>query len=99
MSSNNNNQINAAYVALWKEKNPNLKEINTDGRYLVYQNEKLDIQDIYMQDILLNPNIFVEINTMNEKDLFQIIKLHVYATKMKEKELLEKARRLREYEY
>lgn len=99
MSSNNNDKINAAYVALWKEKNPKLKDIKTDGHFLIYKNEKLDIHDIYMQDILINPNTFYGIETMDGNDVFQLIKLHVYATKIKEKELQEKTRRLKEYEY
>lgn len=99
MSGNSNEKINAAYVALWKEKNPKLKEMKTDGHFLICKNEKLDIHDVYMQDILLNPNTFYGIETMEENDLFQLIKLHVYATKMKERELEEKTRRLKEYEY
>lgn len=99
MSSNSNTDINAAYVASWKEKNPKLFEFETDGKYLKYQNEKIDISDIYMQDILMNPNTFNAIPVIEAKDLFELIQLHIYGIQVKEKELLKKARRLKEYEY
>lgn len=99
MSSNDNFQINAAYVASWKQVNPKLCEIKTDGRYIYYQNEKLDIRNIYMQDLLNNPNLFYSMDTIEGKDLFNIIKIHVNAIKIKEKELEDKARRLSEYEF
>lgn len=99
MGGNNNFQINAAYVASWKQVNPKLYEIKTDGRYLYYQNEKLDISDIYMQDILSNPNLFYSMDTIEGQDLFNIIKIHVNAIKIKEKELEDKVRRLSEYEF
>lgn len=99
MSGFDNSKINAAYVASWKEKNPKLFDLKMDGKHLIYYNEKLDISEIYMQDILINPNIFYNITTIESKDLFAIIKLHVYAIKIKEKELEEKTRRMKEYEY
>ena len=99
MSGNNNIEINAAYVASWKEKNPKLFDIKTDGHFLTYQNQKIDISEIYMQDILMNPNTFHSIFSMEAKDLFNIIELHVYAIQMKEKELENKVRRMKEYEY
>ncbi len=98
MSGNSNKEINAAYVASWKEKNPKLLELETDGKYLKYKNEKLDISNIYMQDVLINPNTFNDIPYMEVQDLFMIIKLHVYAIHVKEKQLQEKVRRLKEYE-
>ena len=99
MSSNEFSKINAAYVASWKERNPKLMEIKTDGQFLTYQNEIIDIRDIYMQDILSNPRIFHSITTMDAEDLFTIIKLHVCAIEMKERKLLNKARRMKEYGY
>lgn len=99
MGSNNNSQINAAYVATWKQKNPKLDDLNTDGSYLICGKEKLDIRDIYMQDILSNPNIFYSIEAIESKDLFNIIKIHVCAIQIKEKELEAKVRRMKEYEY
>lgn len=99
MSGNDNFQINAAYVATWKQENPKLLDLKTDGHYLYYQNEKLDISDIYMQDLLSNPNLFYSIRTIDGKDLFNIIKIHVNAVKIKEIELKEKVRRLNEYEF
>lgn len=98
MSSNNNDQINAAYVASWKEKNPKLNDIETNGHFLIYKNEKIDISNIYMQDILKNPNIFYSIDTIESKDLFKIIKTHIYSVLSKEKSLEEKVRRYQEYE-
>lgn len=99
MSGNNNFQVNAAYVAYWKQSNPKLFDLKTDGRYLYYQNEKLDISEIYMQDLLNNPNLFYNINTLESQDLFNIIKIHVTAIQMKERELENKVRRLNEYEF
>lgn len=98
MSGNKNEDINAAYIAFWKQKNPKLNDIETDGKTLSYHNEKIDITDIYMQDILKNPNIFYSIDTMESKTLVDIIKVHVYAILIKEKELEEKVRRYNEYE-
>ena len=98
MSGYSNEKINAAYVASWKEKNPKLFELETDGKYLKYKEEKIDIQEIYMQDILYNPNTFNAIPYIEAEDLFELIKLHTYAIQVKEKELTEKARRLKEYE-
>lgn len=99
MSSNENKKINAAYVALWKQKNPKLSEINIEGNFLLYQNEKINIENIYMQDILINPNTFKVLETIEAKDLFTLIKLHAYAIQIKEKYLIEKMRRFKEYEY
>lgn len=99
MSGNSNKEINAAYVASWKEKNPKLLELETDGKYLKYKEEKIDIQDIYMQDVLINPHLFNNISYIEADILFNIIKLHVYAIQVKEKELEEKVRRMKEYEY
>ncbi len=98
MGSNDNYKINAAYVALWKSKNPKLKDIECDGHYIAFGGEKLDISDVYMQDILQNPNIFYSIDNIDSKDLFKIIKTHSYAIHVKEKELEEKVRRYKEYE-
>lgn len=99
MSGNSNKEINAAYVASWKEKNPKLFEFETDGKYLKYKEEKIDIRNIYMQDVLINPNLFNSIPYIEADVLFNIIKLHVYAIQVKEKELEEKVRRMKEYEY
>ena len=98
MSSTSIESINAAYVASWKEKNPNLLPLQTDGHYLLYQNQKIDISEIYMQDLLLNPILFQNINTIGANDLFEIIKLHINAIKIKERELKNKTRRLKNYE-
>lgn len=95
MSGMNNSKINAAYVATWQQNNPQLLELKTDGSYLYYQNEKLNIQDIYMQDILSNPNVYQSINKITARDLFNIIKLHAYAIKIKEIDLI---RRMKIYE-
>ncbi len=99
MSGNSNKEINAAYVASWKEKNPKLSLLETDGKYLKYMEEKIDIQDIYMQDVLINSNLFHNIPYIDANKLFNIIKLHVYAIQVKEKELKEKVRRMKEYDY
>lgn len=99
MSGNKNEDINAAYIAFWKQKNPKLKDIQTDGRVLTYRDEKIDITNIYMQDILKNPNIFYSIDTMESQTLIDIIKVHVYSIMIKEKELEEKVRRYNSYEY
>lgn len=98
MSGNDNFQINVAYVASWKQVNPKLFDLKTDGRYLYYKDEKLDISDIYMQDILNNPNLFYSMDNIESNDLFNIIKIHVNAIKIKEKELKEKVRRMKEYD-
>lgn len=98
MSGNNNYQINAAYVASWQKINPKLKTLKTDGHYLQYLEDKIDLSGIYMQDILSNPNLFYSINTIESEDLFNIIKIHVNSIKIKERELKEKVRRLNEYE-
>ncbi len=98
MSGNKKEDINAAYIAFWKEKNPKLKDIETDGKILSYHNEKINITDVYMQDILRNPNIFYSIDTMESRTLVDIIKVHIYAILLKEKELEEKVRRYQEYD-
>ncbi len=94
MSSTTNIEINAAYVASWKENNPKLALLNIDGNYLTYQNQKINIGEIYMQDILLNPVLFQNMNQIDAKDLFEVIRLHVEAMEIKEKELEIKTRRL-----
>lgn len=99
MGSNSNIDINAAYVATWKAKNPNLFDLNVKDHFLIYQNEKIDISEIYMQDILINPNLFQSIYFIESKDLFTIIKLHIDAIKIKERTLKEKVRRRKEYDY
>ena len=97
-SPNNSNQnINVAYVTSWKERNPQFSLLQTDGHYLMYQNQKIDIRDIYMQDILLNPILFQNIYQLKAQELFDVIRLHVDAMKMKEKDLANKTRRLQEY--
>lgn len=99
MSGNSNKEINAAYVASWKEKNPKLFALETDGKYLKYKDEKIDIREIYMQDVLINPNLFHSISYIEAEVLFNIIKLHAYAIQVKERELEEKVRRMKEYDY
>ena len=99
MSSNDNFLVNAAYVASWKQINPKLLNLETDGHYLSYFDQKIDISDIYMQDILSNSNLFYSLNTIEEEDLFNIIKIHVDSIKIKEQELKNKVRRFQEYEY
>ena len=93
-----NEMINAAYIASWKERNPKLSLLDTDGYFLTYQNQKIDIHEIYMQDILLNPILYQNMDQIEAKDLFQVIRLHVNAMKMKEKDLENKTRRLQKYE-
>ena len=97
MSGTTNEKINAAYVASWKDKNPQLSSLQTDGHYLTYQNQKIDISDIYMQDILLNPILFQNMSHINADTLFNVIRLHVDTIKMKERDLRNKARRLLNY--
>lgn len=99
MSSYDNSQINAAYIAFWKQKNPKLHDLETDGYYLKYGNALLKINEIYMQDILRNSNIFYSIDSIDSANLFKIIKVHTYSIKLKELELQEKVRRYNEYEY
>ncbi len=99
MSGSDNFQINAAYVASWKQENPKLFDMHTDGHYLYYKNQKLDISDIYMQDLLNNPTLFRNLSSIEGQDLFNVISIHVNAIKIKEKELQNKVRRLNEYEY
>ncbi len=99
MSSYDNSQINAAYIAFWKQKNSKLNDLETDGYILKYKNEQLRISEIYMQDILRNPNIFYNMDIIEGSDLFKIIKVHTYAMQLKELELEEKVRRYNEYEY
>ena len=93
MSGNSNNNVNAAYVALWKSKNKNLVDIDTDGDYLFYNKEKIDIRDVYMQDILRNSTISTAIHQMDSPTFVQIIKMHKTALDMKKIELEEKVRR------
>lgn len=97
MGSNNNYRINAAYVASWKQKNPKLQDIETDGHYLIYKNKKIDISNIYMQDVLKNPNIFNSMEVIDSETLIRIIEVHIYSMLIKEKELEEKVRRYNEY--
>lgn len=97
MGSNNNYRINAAYVASWKQKNPKLQDIETDGHYLIYKDKKIDISNIYMQDVLKNPNIFNSIEVIDSETLIRIIEVHIYSMRIKEKELEEKVRRYNEY--
>ncbi len=97
MSGNNNISVNAAYVASWKEKNPLLFELKTDGKYLTYQNQTIDISTIYIQDLLFNSNLLNSIPFIEGKELFDVIKLHTEAIKIKEMELEEKTRRLQAY--
>lgn len=99
MSSNTSYTNNAAYVASWKERNPKLSELKTDGHYLEYQHERIDISEVYIQDILSNPNLFYSIDNIECVDLFNVIKIHVKAIQIKEKELEEKVRSLKEYEF
>ena len=98
MSSTENINTNAAYVASWKQINPKLTDLKMEGVYLYYQNEKLDIRNIYMQDLFSNPNLFHSIQFIDAYQLFQIIKIHVYAIKIKEYMLEQTQRRWQEYE-
>lgn len=99
MSGNNNISVNAAYISTWKQKNPKLFDIYTNGHYLVYKNQKVDISNIYMQDILRNPHIFYHIDSIESELLFKIIQVHTYSMLIKEKQLKEKVRRYSEYGY
>lgn len=99
MSGINNAKINAAYVASWKEKNPKLSVLEIEGHYLKCYQEKIDLREIYMQDILINPYLYQEIATIEPQKLLTIIKLHVYAMEVKEKTLFNKVRRMKEYGY
>lgn len=99
MSGKSNIDINAAYVASWQEKNPLLKDISLENNILSYKNEKINIEDIYMQDILMNANTFNSIYKIDGKVLFDLIKLHTFAIKIKERDLKIKLRRLKEYGY
>lgn len=94
MHSSDISKINAAYVATWQQNNPKLLDIKTDGKYLYYQKESIDIEDIYMQDLFSNSELFYRMNTISAKDLFCIIKVHVYATKIKESKLNANVRRM-----
>lgn len=92
MSSMDNVKINAAYVATWQMNNPQLLKFKTDGKYLYYQDEKLDISNVYMQDLFRNSNLFYNINTISAQDLFNIIKLHTLAIEINERKLNIKVR-------
>ncbi len=98
MSSRENAKTNAAYIAYWQQLNPKLLALSTDGCILHYEQESLDISDIYMQDILRNANLYGSIPTIEAKDLFAIIKIYVITMKIKEEEHRQKLRRLEEYE-
>ena len=98
MSGKENYEINAAYVASWKQLNPKLVNLETNGHYLYFNNEKLDISNVYMQDILSNSNLFYGMKDIEGQDLFNVIKIHVNALKIKEKQLQNKVRRFNEYE-
>ena len=74
-------------------------DLETNGYYLHYQNEKLDISEVYIQDLLANPNLFYSIDNIDSQVLFRVIEIHVNAIKIKERELENKVRRLNEYEY
>lgn len=96
MSSFDNSKINAAYVASWKQANKKLEELKTDGKTLYYQDKTLNIQDIYMQDLFSNSNLFYSMNTIGPNDLFNIITIHTIAVKIKEQDLENKVRRIKE---
>ncbi len=99
MGSNDISQVNAAYIASWKQLNPKLRDLETDGYFLKYLNEEIDIREIYMQDILNNSNLFYSLDSIEEQDLFNIIRIHVDAIKIKEEQLKNKMRRFQSYEY
>ena len=93
MGSNDISQVNAAYIASWKQLNPKLRDLETDGYFLKYLNEEIDIREIYMQDILNNSNLFYSLDSIEEQDLFNIIRINV------EEQLKNKMRRFQSYEY
>ena len=82
---NSNVRANIAYIEYFKSLNPNLKEIICNGNYLVYNNEKIDISNVYMQDILANNTLFQSIRNITAFDLVNLIKMHIYAVKVIEK--------------
>lgn len=90
MNLNNNVDANIAYIEHFKTLNPKLNEIKCVGKYLEYQGEKIDTSGIYIQDILNNRLLFDSINEISADTLITIIKLHIQAVKIKEKELINK---------
>ncbi len=98
MSGYNNQKINAAYINAWQQNNPKLLELKTDGETLKFNNETINISNVYMQDLLINPNLFYNIASISSKVLFEIIKTHTIALKIKELTMLEKVRSWNKYE-
>ncbi len=82
---NSNVRANIAYIEYFKTLNPKLREINCDGNYLQYNNKKVDISQIYMQDILANNALYQAIRDIEAIDLVNLIELHVYAVQVKER--------------
>ena len=97
MSSFSNSQINAAYIAYWQQINPKLNVLKTDGKSLTYQNETINIQGLYMQDLLRNSHLYHRLNSILPEDLFNIIRIHTMTKEIKEQILESKARRFEEY--
>ena len=90
MEFNENIFANVAYIEHIKSHNPKLKDIKCSGKYLEYLNEKIDISEIYIQDILTNKMLFDSLGTIEAEDFLTIIKLHIGAIKIKEKEFIYK---------
>lgn len=99
MNSDDNARINAAYIRNWQQHNPKLLALKTDGKTLQYENNVVDISNIYMQDLLINRNLFHNINTVDCKVLFDVIKTHTFATISKEIEMEQKLRSWNKNEY
>lgn len=90
MNLNNNIQANMAYINHFKALNPKLSDIKCEGKYLEYNEERLDMSGIYIQDILSNRYLYENLKEIDAQTLVTIIKLHIEAVKIKEKELINK---------
>lgn len=74
-------QDNIMYLNEWMKENEEIKnELSIDGNYLKYKNEeKLDISNFYLPEILENENLRADIwdkEKITGYDLFHIIKVH-----------------------
>lgn len=90
MDLSNNLIANIAYIEHFKANNPKLNELKCSGKYLEYLGERIDISDIYIQDVLTNRNLFESLKDIDANELFIIIKLHCEAIQIKEQGLINK---------
>lgn len=64
-------------INLYEQFPESLKDLSMNGKYLIYLNEKVDISNFNINDLLSSNGVFFEsLSVLSSEDIFKIIKLH-----------------------